>query len=263
MKRVPLFFQVASLFLVVPSSYAQESVRPQQPLHAPDGGTIEHFTSIAIPPKADAPFTATVNTEWIRNLPDGSKITLKNHRSVARDARGRIFEERASFVPDDGKHESAVYQVEISDPATHERYVCSIAGRVCRVHQYFAPASVARAAANALVKKGGAGVENLGTQIVAGLETTGTRETTLIETGAIGNESPILERREFWYSPQLGVNLITRREEVRFNSRENFEVTNVALGEPDAKLFDPPAGFKIIDLRNPSERPASASASPD
>lgn len=260
MKRVPLFLPVVSLFLLVPLSNAQESVKPQRPLHAPDGGTIEHFTSIVIPPKADAPFTATVNTEWIRNLPDGSNITLKNHRSVARDARGRIFEERASFVPDDGKHESVVYQVEISDPATRQRYVCRIAERVCRLQQYFAPAFASPGAVHSPVKQGGAGVENLGTQIVAGLETIGTRETTLIETGAIGNESPILERREFWYSPQLGVNIITKREEARFNSRENFEVTNISLGEPDAKLFELPAGFKILEM--PLERPAAAS-SPD
>lgn len=219
---------------------------------------MEHFTSIVIPAKADAPFTATVNTEWIRNLPDGSNITLKNHRSVARDARGRIFEERASFVPDDGKHESVVYQVEISDPATHQRYVCRMVEHLCRLQRY----AFAVTATNFPLKPGGGGVENLGTQIVAGLETTGTRETTVIETGAIGNEAPILERREFWYSPQLGVNLITRREEARFNSRENFEVTNLSLAEPDAKMFEPPSGFKILDLRNPPEQPAAAS-SPD
>lgn len=262
MKRIPLFLPVASLFLLVPSSRAQETLKPQQPVHAPDGGTVERFASITIPARPDAPFTATVNTEWIRNLPDGSNITLKNHRSVARDAHGRIFEERAGFVPDDGKHESAVYQVEISDPATHERYVCRIAERVCRLQNYFASEFAGVRSAGSPVKQDGTGVESLGTQVVAGLETVGTRETTLIETGTIGNQSPILERREFWYSPKLGVNLITKREEVRFNSQENFELTNLNLGEPDAKLFTPPEGFKILDFRNPPERPAAAT-SPD
>jgi hypothetical protein len=66
----------------------------------------------------NAPFTPTVNTEWIRQLPDGSNITLKNHRTIARDAQGRVFQERRYFVPDDGKHESTITQIEISDPAT-------------------------------------------------------------------------------------------------------------------------------------------------
>lgn len=262
MKRIPLFLPAVSLFLLLPSSRAQEALKPLQPMHAPDGGTVERFTSIAIPARPDAPFTATVNTEWIRNLPDGSNITLKNHRSVARDAHGRIFEERAWFVPDDGKHESVVYQVEMSDPATHERYVCRIAEHVCRVQNYVASEFAGPRAAGSPVKQGGAGVESLGTQVIAGVETVGTRETTLIETGTIGNQSPILERREFWYSPKLGVNLITKREEARFNSQENFEVTNLNLGEPDTKLFTPPDGFKILDLRNPPERPAAAT-SPD
>ena len=262
MKRIPVFLSAASLFLLVPCSRAQEALKPQQPSHAPDGGTVERFTSIAIPSRPDAPFTANVNTEWIRNLPDGSNITLKNHRSVARDARGRIFEERAWFVPDDGKHESIAYQIEISDPATHERYVCRIAEHVCRLQNYFARELARPVVAGSPVKQGGAGVESLGTQVVAGLETVGTRETTVIETGTIGNQSPILERREFWYSAKLGVNLITKREEVRFNSQENFEVTNLNLGEPDTKLFTPPDGFKILDLRNPPQR-AAAATSPD
>ena len=72
-----------------------------------------------------------MNAEWIRQLPDGSNITLKNRRTIARDAQGRIFQERRYFVPDDGKHESTATQIEISDPTTHQRYVCRPAERFC------------------------------------------------------------------------------------------------------------------------------------
>jgi hypothetical protein len=34
-------------------------------------------------------------------------------------------------------------------------------------------------------------VEDLGKQSIAGLDTVGKRETTVIETGAIGNDSPL------------------------------------------------------------------------
>jgi hypothetical protein len=251
MKTISLPLLAASLFLLGSPAFAQA---PPAPQHAPDGGTHESFESIFIPSMPNAPFTATVNTEWIRQSPDGGNITLVNHRSIARDGKGRTFQERAWFVPNDGKHESTAYQIEISDPGAHERYVCRTAERVCRLQQFFTSNFVASsAAADSQGKPGAPGIESLGTQNVSGLETIGSRETTLVETQTIGNDAPILERKEFWYSPQLGVNLITKRQDARFATQQNFEVTNVALGEPDAKLFEPPTDYKILDMRKPPE----------
>jgi hypothetical protein len=261
MKRNPFVRFAALLFFLSSPSFAQAPVEPQ---HASDGGTRETFASIFVPSMPNAPFTATVNAEWIRQLPDGSNITLKNRRTIARDAQGRVFQERRYFVPDDGKQESTVTQIEISDPATHQRYVCRPAERFCRLEPFFDSKVVSSPAAAASPGKPGVpAVENLGTQMIAGLETIGTRETNLIETATIGNEAPILEKREFWYSPRLGVNLITKRQEPRFATQQNFEVTNIALGEPDAKLFDPPSGFRILDVRKPPEIPSSAPSSQD
>lgn len=259
MKPIPFLLPVASLLLLIPASRAQE---PQKPQHAPDGGTRETFAPIVIPSMPDSPFTATVNTEWIRHLPDGSNITLKNHRNVARDSKGRVFQERAYFVPEGGTRESLITQIEISDPETHELYVCKPAERVCRIEQFF-PASFANSLEGVALEADAAagGVENLGTQIISGLETVGSRETRVIGAAAIGNESPILERKEFWYSPKLRINLVTKREDGRFGSQQNFEVTNIVLAEPDAKLFDPPADYKILDMRKAPElrsQPASS-----
>jgi len=251
MKTITLPLLVAAFFSLSSPLFAQA---PPASQHAPDGGTRETFASITIPSMPKAPFATTVNTEWIRQLPDGNSITLINHRTVARDSLGRIFQERAWFVANDGKHESTPYQIEISDPVSHERYVCRTADHVCRLEQFFAPNfSVSRTAAPSPGPSGAPTIENLGTQNVSGLETIGTRETTLVETQTIGNEAPILERKEFWYSPQLGVNLITKRQDARFAAQQNFEVTNIALGEPDAQLFEVPAGYKVIDLRKPPE----------
>ena len=254
-------FVLSSVLLPVSICAAQD--KPLQPTHAPDGGTMERFASISIPARPNAPFTATVNAEWIRQVPDGSLITLKNHRIIARDAKGRIYQQRALFVPVDGKQESTVLQIEIIAPATHERYVCRPAEQLCRLQEFFVsdfePGSGAVAVA---VTSGTPGytVEDLGKQSIAGLEAIGSRETRVLQANALGNEAPILERKEFWYSPQLGINLVVKREEPRFSTQQNFEVTNVTLGEPDAKLFEPPAGFKILDLRNPPETSSPASS---
>jgi len=55
----------------------------------------------------------------------------------------------------------------------------------------------------------------------------------------MGNNRPILTKREIWYSPQLGVNLLSKRDDPRFGN-QNFEVTHISLGDPDPKLFELP-----------------------
>ena len=260
MKSIP--FLLLAGFLILPNSISLAQA-PQEPQSVPDGGTREILISILIPSLTNAPFTATVNTEWIRQLPDGSAITLKNHRAIARDAAGRIFQERRILVPEGGKIESAVSQIEISDPVSHELYICVPSERVCQLELFSPPDSPRSAAAGAVRKEPGSpGLEALGRQSIGGLETVGTRETMVIPTGAIGNNSPLLTKREFWYSPQIGVNLISKRQDPRFGS-QNFEVTDIALGEPDAKLFEVPSGSKILDLRKPPEISAPHAAPPN
>src|SRR6266481_370510 len=103
---------------------------------------------------------------------------------------------------------------------------------------------------------------DLGKQSVGGLETVGTRETTIIPAGTIGNDGPLLSKREFWFSPRLGVNLISKRQDP-LSGTQNFEVSDIALGDPDAKLFAVPSGFKILDLRKPPEISSPSAFSPN
>lgn len=215
----------------------------------PDGGSREVLVSILIPSLPNAPFSATVNTESIRQLPNGANITLKNHRAIARDRAGRIFQERRLLVPEDGKHESVVTQIEISDPVAHELYICVPKEKVCQVESFSAPAfAPPRVVSDKPSAPGAPSLQSLGKQLIEGLETLGARETVVIEVGAIGNDSPIEVQREYWYSPQLGVNLISRLRDPRVGI-QNFEVTDVALADPDAKLFKVGLEMKVIDLR--------------
>src|SRR5271163_3563761 len=64
----------------------------QQEFRVQDGGTREVLESIVIPPKADAPFTLTLQTEAVRTLYDGGTITEVNQRKIARDSKGRIYQ---------------------------------------------------------------------------------------------------------------------------------------------------------------------------
>jgi hypothetical protein len=105
----------------------------------------------------------------------------------------------------------------------------------------------------------GANLRDLGKQSVGGVETIGTRETVVIEAGKIGNDSPIEVQREYWYSPQLGVNLISRLQDPRVGI-QNFEVSDIVLTEPDSKLFKVSSKMKVIDLRGQSEPPGAGEA---
>src|SRR2546425_10712555 len=261
MKSIPIFLLACFLLLPNSVSLAQAQQQPQRP---PDGGTREVLISILIPSLPNAPFTATVNTEWIRQLPDGSAITLKNHRAIARDAAGRIFQERRALVPDDGTNKSGVSQIEISDPVAHELYICMPDGRTCQL-EVFSPLESAPYGAPGkahMVQGSSSQSEDLGKQAIGGLETVGTRETTIIPAGTIGNNSPLMSKREFWFSPQRGVNLISKRQDP-LSGTQNFEVSDIALGDPDAKLFEVPSGFKILDLRKPPEISSPPASSPN
>ncbi len=265
MKSIP--FLLLSGFFILPNSVSLAQTPqplPQQTQRPPDGGTREVLVSILIPTLPNAPFTATVNTEWIRQLPDGSTITLKNHRAIARDAAGRIFQERRALIPDDGKTNSGVTQIEISDPVAHALYICMPYRRTCQLEEFspqeFAPYGAPGKAH--MVQGASSESEDLGKQSIGGVETVGTRETTIIPSGTIGNNSPIMSRREFWFYPQLGVNLISKLQHP-LSGTQNFEVSDIALGEPDAKLFEVPSGFKILDLRKPPEISSPLASSPN
>jgi hypothetical protein len=195
-----------------------------------------------------------VNTEWVRILPDNTRITLVNHRLIARDSAGRVFQERRLLVPQNGGQQSFITQIEIKDPVLKQQYICMPSAHTCQVEYrqtIVSPvpppvASQTPAGSNANQLE----VQSLGTQTVAGVETIGTRETVTIPAGQIGNDSAINTTREFWFSSALGLDIISVRSDPRFGT-QRFELSDVMLGEPDAKLFSPPEGSRIIDLRNP------------
>ncbi len=225
----------------------------QVPDHAFDGGTQERVQSILIPPIPNAPFSATVVTEWTRILPDGSKQTMWNHRLVARDSSGRIFQERRYFSPTGQKDPTLLSQQQFDDPNRHERILCVPRNPTPLCHTFAYTPSLATDAPNptlpaltTLPNKVTIQRQDLGRQTIDGVDALGSREITTIPAGLIGNEKqqPII--KEFWFSPRLGINLITKRFDPRVSSIQNFTITQINLSEPDPKLFSPPADARIL-----------------
>jgi hypothetical protein len=223
------------------------------PAHAPDGRAQHFISPLYFSPKPNAPFTATARTLWVDTLPDGSTVTSENSRTVARDMEGRVFQERATFVPapNDAQRKPWVHATDYSDPVAHTLYHCETGGKVCDLFGYHAP--VTDAVVPAGPQPGGRTYltrEDLGTETFAGLDVQHSRETTTIYSQTVGNTRTILRTVEYWYSPVLGVNVQVKRHDPR-DGDQTLWLTDVALDAPDPEKFKLPADFRIVDHRNP------------
>ncbi len=88
--------------------------------------------------------------------------------------------------------------------------------------------------------------ESLGKQMIEGVEAEGTRLTSTIPAGAIGNERPIEIVSEVWYSAQLQTDVLRRNFDPR-TGETIYKLTNIVRSEPDHSLFELPSDYTIKD----------------
>jgi hypothetical protein len=237
------------------AGFIAQAQTPAITAHAPDGGTSFHIQSIDVPPLTGSPFSATVSTEWTRVLADGTSATVKNHRVVARDSSGRIFEERRYFSADGDLKPTPLSALEYSDPVRHEFVSCIPQQKTCYVSEYrrtalqAMPSGIGGLQACECASPHAPGYkvseEALGQKSIEDVDATGSREITTLPAGQFGNEKAQPIVKEFWYSPRLGLNLVTRRFDPR-SGAENFVVQPLSLNEPDPKMFEPPADYQVV-----------------
>lgn len=237
------------------SQFSAQEKKKQPAVFMYDGGARETLESIVIPPKKGAPFTLTLETEWIKLLYDGGTITSANKRRIARDAKGRIYQERWFLVPKGGKVESQMTTIQIADPEAHTLYNCFFLQKehVCELTGYIQSAMLRQPEEenSESVLPDDQGTElhvYLGKQFIQGVETKGTKDSTIINPGVFGNDKKVTVEREAWYSPELGFNLLSTRIDPPVG-KQVFTVTSLTLGDPDPTLFELPQGFRVVDLR--------------
>ena len=64
----------------------------------------------------------------------------------------------------------------------------------------------------------------------------------------MGNDKPMVSMREFWYSTQLGFNLISIVDDPQ-SGKQVFTVKELSTSEPDLSYFELPEGYKVVDHR--------------
>ena len=238
------------------------------------------------PALTGAPYSAEAVTETTQTLADGNRIVNKSTSKIYRDSAGR--ERREQPLPNFGKlaaGDTAELMIMISDPVAKVNYSLQTrsktaekmpapgpftatvrAGAAGLTFMELLPAPAARGARgpgnNVFYAQGrlatspeGAQIktEDLGKRIIEGISAEGTRETTTIPAGQVGNERPIDVVSERWYSPELQVLVMSKNTDPRMGETI-YQLTNVSRVEPLSSLFEVPPDYKVNDVTNGAQK---------
>jgi hypothetical protein len=97
--------------------------------------------------------------------------------------------------------------------------------------------------------------EALGVRNIEGVDAEGTRTTTTIPTGAVGNERAIDIVYEKWYSKDLQMIVLSKHNDPGFGE-QMYRLTNIRRSEPQMSLFSPPDDYQISEDKRPQPKPA-------
>jgi hypothetical protein len=222
-----------------------------------------------------APFSAEIVTESIQTLADGNRIVQRSNARVYRDGEGRVRREEER-----GSNSS---NISITDPVSGVSYLLDAEKRIARqtpsmaglrimelqqaVHDLtmrVPPNAADKLRALAVpqqeielkIEQEGLGrvferrvpeparVEQLPARDIEGVRAVGTRRTTTIAAGAIGNDLPIEIVSEEWTSPDLNILVMTERRDPRLGT-STYRLVNIIRAEPDRYLFEVPSDYTL------------------
>jgi len=223
-----------------------------------------------------SPYSAQAVTTHTQTLPDGSTVTHTNTVAEYRDSAGRVREERTvSNVGPWSVQGAAHPTVFISDPVSRTSYTLdptaktahqmAFAGRGPRGGGGNGNGNGNGSAPNATPSSAAVGprggrnsqfvtkTDDLGTQMVDGVAAAGTRHTTTIPAGSVGNSNTIQVVEERWYSSDLQMVVMSKHTDPR-SGTSTFQMSNISRAEPDASLFTVPPGYTVSQGRGRGPR---------
>ena len=235
-----------------------------------------------VEPVKGTPFCATVTTEHTQVFADGNRIHTNDSSTVCRDGEGRTRREASLNLLGAAAQGPAPKLITIVDPVAGYRYMLDSESKSAHKMPIGPPPNAAGtkvefggppekgqhvmfyqsvgtggptmvAGGDVVFKAAGrppddpaATTEKLGDQTIDGIHTTGTRMTTTIPAGRMGNEQPMQVTSERWYSPELKATIMTKHSDP-WAGELKTQFTNVNTSEPDASLFQVPGDYKIVD----------------
>jgi hypothetical protein len=236
-----------------------------------------------VPAITGAPFTAEATTEFTQMLSDGNRIERRFSTSLARDGKGRTRSEQdvamlgPLVVLQKGMHWSTHTVSTTSgqqepEPPRFTVIVDPVEGVTYTLDERMKEArrSPARKAVQSVVelnaqsielkkvadklemvaRQGAASntviVEPLGTRQIEGVTAEGTRMTTTVPAGQIGNLNPINVVTERWFSKDLQMAVLITRRDPR-SGETVYRLTNIVRAEPPPDLFTVPSDYRVVD----------------
>ncbi len=221
------------------------------------------------------PYKAQVTTETTRTLSDGSHIAQNTTAMVARDSEGRTVRAEklgtgptitTIFDPVAEKHIDYISDQKIAHVLPLPSPSGSLSGEPIAIGGAFSgfAAGPGGSAAGFFAKdrailsqpgsKANTTTQSLGTKTIDGIEVTGTRSTSTIPAGAIGNEKDLTTTREEWYSPVLKLVIQSTQTDPRFG-HTTYSLTDIEQGPPDGALFQVPPDYEVEEI--PMPKPVS------
>jgi hypothetical protein len=217
-----------------------------------------------------APFSATFSTQTTQTLADGNQIKRSTSGTFARDSEGRTRRDLTlpGIGPWAASGKSAPHVVMINDVVAGKQFILQPNRKVARQVRVLGKRRLDREGPSAQVEGSMPGpppppealqfpdsgavrpdtkdvvTTSLGTQTINGVLAEGTRYTRTIPAGAIGNEKPIVITSERWYSPDLQMVVLSKRDDPRMGETVT-QLTNIQRGEPDPSLFQVPPDYKL------------------
>ena len=252
------------------------------PFPAKAGMMTVHVDDMDAAPVKGVPFCATVTTEHTQAFADGNRIHTTNDASLCRDSEGRTRRDAGLEFMGAAPPPDLPKLITITDPVAGYRYVLDGQRKVAhRIPFQSGESGMVKAAGvpgpgdkgphvmmyqkigtggpnlvmndNVFFRQSGEAsdaprptTETLGDQVIDGVHATGTRMTTTIPAGKMGNEQPILVTSERWYSPELKVTIMTKHTDP-WAGELKTEFRNVNTSEPDSSLFTVPSDYKVVD----------------
>jgi hypothetical protein len=218
-----------------------------------------------------APFSADIINESIQTLSDGNRIVQRSNTRIYRDSEGRVRREEdrpspaisitdpvngMSFTLDPENHVAwqtpnmvsvMNFRTLHTGPAEMEKLKVETeklkaldASRLAEIQRKIEEAvRPGGTVQNEQVK-----VEQLPARDIEAVRVEGTRRTTTIAAGAIGNELPIEIVSEEWTSPDLKILVMTERRDPRLGT-STYRVVNIIRAEPDRYLFEVPSDYTV------------------
>jgi hypothetical protein len=244
MRATVLAAAIGGVLAFAPVGMAQtqpttETVPPQY------AGVQVQVPGVFVTPIANMPLKADVEINTTRTLPDGTSEMRKCVNHIARSSRGEIYNERRMLMPVTFQRESRLLSSHIYDPAT-------------RLSTYWEPTSnVARATTLSpqqmrerkpfTIPVPGTVDADLGESMMSGVSVHGLRRTRTLSAQDAGALKPIAIVDEYWYSEDMHLVMLEKHTDPR-TGEQIVAVTNVQRAEPDARVFQVPQGYRVVDL---------------